>query len=79
MEGGKEQIASALARGSGTSRSPEAPGGPAAPQREIAGQALERGERLHHHSTVYGEGGASLAKYCKVTLDRLPLGHFSKD
>lgn len=72
------QVASALARGSGTSPSPEAPRGPAAAQRgwwggggEVVGLALNRRERSPTLLSLR-EGGSSLLKYCKVTLDRLP-------
>lgn len=58
------QVASALARGSGTSPSPEAPRGPAAAQRGWGGGGETEGARtkpegnISNHSTVYGKEGA---------------------
>lgn len=61
------QVASALARGSGTSPSPEAPRGPAAAQRGWWGWGWGWGGRgartkpegkVSQHSTVYGKEGA---------------------
>lgn len=54
--------------------SPEAPRGPATAQPGDRRACTEREGNVSTTAPSAGEGGTSLVKYCKVTLDRLPLG-----
>lgn len=77
MEGGKAGSERPRTR----QRNLPKPGSPPRASRCAAGdhRARTKPEGYVPTTTVYGEGGTSLVKYCKVTLDRLPLRDFSKD